>query len=193
VLFRSVLFAQDANPEVTQRATALLQKGVAFQTILKELSLRLSPSYLIPWSRWITPKVSGVLKKRFDTRFFVSVMPLGQTALHDNYEATESLWLSPKQALEQYWNRSIELAPPQIMSLVHLARHTSVQSVLDQAYGQTPPLIEPEPFEDAQGRGLCSPGDACHSISQRALPGPTRMLYQNQRYEPAGGLQALFD
>lgn len=186
-----VLFAQSARAEMIERAHAMHRQGLDFQMILRNTGMRLSTSALVPWSRWITPRVSAVSKKRFDTRFFVSALPVGQTARHDNHETTESVWLSPKEALRQYWNKTIELAPPQIMSLSHLASHSSVQSVLSEARHGKPPTIEPEPFEDAQGRGLCYPGDPCHSDSQRALPGPTRLVHRNQRFEPLGGLQEL--
>ena len=41
-------------------------------------------------------------------------------------------------------------------------------------------------------RVLCSPGDPRHSVTQRALPGVTRLLYRNKRFEPVDGFEALF-
>jgi len=38
---------------------------------------------------------------------------------------------------------------------------------------------------------LCYPGDPRHSITERALPGPTRLRWRNKRFEPEGGLAAL--
>jgi len=114
-------------------------------------------------------------------------VPAGQHAQHDNHEATESVWLPPRVALEQYWTGQIELAPPQIMSLAHLARHGSVQSVLEGARSQHPPLIFPETFDDNGTRVLCYPGDPAHSVSARALPGPTRLLYRKGRFAPMDG------
>lgn len=188
-----VLYAQGADSALAAQATALLREGRAFDEVIALLRLRLKASELIPWSRWITPRVPSVSSKRFDTRFFVAAVPPGQQATHDNHEATESTWLSPRDALQQYWNRTIELAPPQIMSLVHLARHDSVASVLAQARGRLPPLIQPEPFELDGTRVLCYPGDERHPVAQRALPGPTRLHYRDKRFEPAGGFEALFD
>ena len=120
-------------------------------------------------------------------------VPAGQHAQHDNHEATESVWLPPRVALEQYWTGQIELAPPQIMSLAHLARHGSVQSVLEGARSQHPPLIFPETFDDNGTRVLCYPGDPAHSVSARALPGPTRLLYRKGRFAPMDGFEALFN
>ena len=101
--------------------------------------------------------------------------------------------LSPRAALLQYWDGQIELAPPQIMSLSHLSRHRSVASVMDAARKQPPPLVLPESFDEDGTRVLCYPGDPRHSVAARALPGVTRLLYRNKRFEPTQGFEALFD
>ena len=188
-----VLFAQGAGESAAAQARELLREGRAFDEVLAMMQLRLQASQLQPWSRWVTPSVGGVMRKRFDTRFFLAPVPGGQVARHDDHETTESVWLPPRAALAQYWSREIELAPPQIMSLAHLARHTSVQGAIDEARTRTPPLILPEPFEHEGVRVICYPGDERHSVRERALPGPTRLHYRDKRFEPAGGFDALFD
>jgi 8-oxo-dGTP pyrophosphatase MutT (NUDIX family) len=187
-----VLFAPDVDADKADAAWQLLREGHAFADVLTLMSLRLEASRLQPWSRWITPAVGGVMRKRFDTRFFLAPMPAGQVARHDNHEATESAWLTPREALRQYWDGQIELAPPQIMSLAHLSRYSSVEDALAQARGRAPPVILPEPFEHEGVRVICYPGDERHSVRQRALPGPTRLHYRNRRFEPAEGFDALF-
>ena len=49
------------------------------------------------WSHWLTPPGHP---KRFDTRFFVTRAPAGQLAEADYGEATELLWLAPREALD---------------------------------------------------------------------------------------------
>ena len=187
-----VLFAENASAAATANAAAMLKDGVRFDAMLASLSLRLQTQDVLPWSRWITPKMASVSHKRFDTRFFVAGVPQHQTAQHDNHETTESVWLQPRAALAQYWDKAIELAPPQIMSLVHLSHHNSVASVLAQARSGKPPVIQPEPFDMDGTRVICYPGDAQHPIRERALPGPTRLCYRNKRFEPVDGFEALF-
>lgn len=194
-----VLFAQNASTQTPDaaglpaRAAALLREGRGFNALLAQMALRLQTRSLVPWSRWITPTAPSVMNKRFDTRFFVAAVPFGQVARHDDFETTESTWLSPRMALQQYWAGQIELAPPQIMSLAHLSRHTDVHGVLAAARGRRPPVIQPEPFDHEGGRVICYPGDARHSVPEQALPGPTRLSYRNKRFEPVGGFDALFD
>ena len=174
------------------RARAMLREGQPFAQVLGALQLRLQTRQLAPWSRWVTPLAPTMGTRRFDTRFFVAQAPADQTALHDNEETTDSVWLAPRAALEQYRDGRIDLAPPQIMSLAHLARHASVASVLDAARRQRPPLILPEPFDHDGVRVLCYPGDAMHPVRERALPGPTRLHYHARRFTPEDGFEALF-
>ena len=187
-----VLYALGADSALAAQASALLREGRAFDEVVAMMRLRLNASQLTPWTRWITPRVPSVSSKRFDTRFFVAAVPAGQQATHDNHEATESVWLAPRAALLQYWDRSIELAPPQIMSLAHLTHHASVASVLAQARSRLPPVIQPEPFELDGDRVICYPGDERHPEKQRAVPGPSRLHFRNRRFEPSEGFEALF-
>ena len=66
-----------------------------------------------------------------------------------------------------------------------------MSQVLAAARSRPPVLIEPEPFDLDGRRVICYPGDPAHSIAERAWPGPTRLTYRNQRFEPDGGLGAL--
>lgn len=185
-----VLFA-GLPPERASELWALLRQGPGFDELLAPLGLTLTASALLPWSRWVTPTISSVVRKRFDTRFFVAAVPAGQEPRHDEHEATESLWLPPRAALRQYWEGAIELAPPQIMSLAHLARHANVASVFSAARARKPPCIRPQPRDVEGVRVLCYPGDPWHSESEQALPGPTRLSWRNGRFEPEGGLARL--
>lgn len=184
-----ILFASDA---LAAQAAARQARQQPFNAWVQERSMTLQTRQLVPWTRWITPRMPSVSSKRFDTRFFVAEVPADQTARHDDFETTASAWLQPKVALQQYWNRQIELAPPQIMSLAHLSRHASVGSVLQEARQRTPPLILPESYDESGERLICYPGDPRHSVAALAMPGPTRVYFRNRRFEPADGFDALF-
>jgi 8-oxo-dGTP pyrophosphatase MutT (NUDIX family) len=172
---------------------ASLDAGQSWSQALQAHALRLHTETLVPWTRWITPKQASVTNKRFDTRFFITQIPPDQTAQHDDHETTETLWIGPREALQRYWDREIELAPPQIMSLVHLSRHANAQSVLIEAQNRKPPVVQPEPFDQDGIRTICYPGDPRHSIAQAAFPGPSRLMFKNKRFEPEFGLTALLD
>ena len=187
-----ILFAEGAGLAHAGRATAQLRAGKAFATVLSDLGLRLQTSSLAPWSRWITPEAPSVMNKRFDTRFFVAAVPFGQIAVHDNFEATDSVWLTPRAALEQHRDGLIEMAPPQIMTLAHLSRFEDVQAALAFAKSRVPPIIQPHPMDVDGTRVICYPGDEHHPVKEKAMPGPTRLRYRNKLFEPVDGFEALF-
>lgn len=185
------LLLADVTPQQARTLWGALREGPRFDEVLAPLAPRLHAGALHPWSRWITPRLSSVTRKRFDTRFFVATVPPGQEPGHDTHEATASLWLTPCEALRRYWDGLIELAPPQIMSLNHLARHRDTAGVIAAAQARTPPCIQPEPRDVEGTRVLCYPGDPWHSVGEQALPGPTRLTWRNRRFEPDAGLAAL--
>ena len=182
-----------ADAAMAARAAALAREGLPFAGILERLDLVLDCTGLACWSRWITPRVPAMMSKRFDTRFFLVTLPQGQQALHDDHEADDSTWLAPREALARYWNREISLAPPQIMSLAHLARFGRAADALAEARGRCPPLIEPASFEHEGTRAIAYPGDPHHLVSERAWPGPSRVVFRQGRFEPlSGGFDAFF-
>jgi 8-oxo-dGTP pyrophosphatase MutT (NUDIX family) len=192
-----VLFARSTHNEALthdelqrQQWQQALHGGKGFADVLQRAGLRVDTQHLAPWSRWITPIQPSVTNRRFDTRFFVAVLPTGQQPVHDNIEAIDSVWLTPMDALTRYWEGGLPLAPPQIMTLVSLLPHVNTASVLQAAKVQVPPLVLPEPFDDENGvRTLCYPGDERHSVSKRAIPGPTRLRFVAGRFEPTRGFE----
>jgi len=187
-----VLLARGVDASRAAAATALSRDGVGFAELLERMGLVLSCSRVVPWSRWITPRVPSLMNKRFDVRFFAAVVPRDQIAAHDNREATESLWLSPRAAIEQYWEGRIGIAPPQLMSLAELSRHGSCAEVLDPARRLWPRVIQPESVEMESGRVTAYPGDEFHVLKERVMPGPLRLVFRNKRFEPPGGYEEFF-
>ncbi len=187
-----LLLATDDRPLDTERAQALAREGLNFAQMLDRLDIRLAVGRLVPWTRWITPVIPSVQSKRFDTRFFAVQVAGDAVARHDDRETTDSEWLAPRTALDRYWARAIALAPPQIMSLAHLSRHTTVASALAEARGRVPPVIQPEAMNIAGSRVVAYPGDADHPVAARAMPGPTRLIFREERFEPLEGFDALF-
>lgn len=185
-----VLFA-DIGHDAVQLAQARHRAGQNFSEVVDGLGAPLSATRLLPWSRWVTPLNSVRARKHFDARFFVAAVPPGQEPVHDQHETTGCVWLPPAMALREYWEGRIQLAAPQIMSLVQLARFGTVDGVVADAPSRKPPRIQPEAFREGGLDMVCYPGDPRHSVPGRLLSGPSRLCWRNDRYEPDAGLQAL--
>jgi len=159
---------------------------------LRAHGLQAHTAALRPWSRWITPRSPVVGTARFDTRFFLAMLPPGQQAQPDQREAVEALWLPPREALQRHWAHELELIAPQLMALAELARFDSAAAAWQQALARRAPCIEPAPFAEGALRGLCYPGDPCHPQPERLLPGPTRLRVLGRRFEPVDGFEGWF-
>ena len=193
-----LLYLQVGAAEIAEHSAATcerLRAGEAFAALLAEHGARLDTDALAPWVRWITPRRPSVMNKRFDTRFFLAAVPPAQEARHDDFEVTEARWLTPRQALQQYRAHEIDMAPPQIVSLLHLMQYRDVAHAMADARSRTPPLIEPQPADTAETRVLCYPGDEAHWVPARALPEhvPTRVVWRNKRFEPPQGFGPYLD
>jgi 8-oxo-dGTP pyrophosphatase MutT (NUDIX family) len=70
----------------------------------------------------VTPEKYPV---RFDTRFYLAALPPNQTPLISSEEVSESLWISPKIALEDSVAGQFPMMPPTIITLRTLAEHGS--------------------------------------------------------------------
>ena len=75
------------------------------------------------WSHWITPEK---MKKRFDTRFFIVVMPENQTCAPDNLETSQGIWITPINALEKNLTEEVPLSPPAVVTLTHLLKYPTM-------------------------------------------------------------------
>ena len=85
----------------------------SFSDFLQSTSSVSAELALIPFSRWITPKM---MPKRFDTTFFLALStpldhpPEGKV---DGQEIRSLAWFTPYDALTQFSNGKITLFPPQ--------------------------------------------------------------------------------
>ena len=151
-----------------------LHGGTSFSELANELEMTISASALTPYARWVTPKFES---KRFDTRFYVAVLPSGQDASHDGTETTSAVWLSPSAAIDDMEAGAIKLAPPTVRTLQWLSGFSDASSVIEDALSRTPPLVRPRLVSKDDGWFLAFPGDPEHPEDEPAIPGATRRVF----------------
>lgn len=108
----------------------LMSGRTSLADILASRDLVLDPALLPPWDHWVTPVTQPM---RFDTRFFLAVLPEGQSARDVSGEADEVAWLEPARALEAHARGEIDLLPPTRSVLGDLADHGSAPALLAAA------------------------------------------------------------
>ncbi|MGI8666025.1 MAG: NUDIX hydrolase [Jatrophihabitans sp.] len=136
------------------RVAVLLRTAV--REIAEETDVRLSLQALHPWARWITPEAEP---RRYDTYFFVAVLPPGQAAAAVTGEASHADWIAVGQALAEYRDGSRPMLPPTVWSLQEVARYADSASVLAAAGGRTIRAIQPVLRRAADGSLLADLGD----------------------------------
>lgn len=121
-----VLLATDAvAPEVIAALRTRLLAGATLTSLLDEAGLALSLAQLHYYAHWITPSVEP---KRFSARFYVAVLPEGQSPRFDDHETVDQAWLTPTVALARAGE--LALPPPQVRILSELASATTIDEAL---------------------------------------------------------------
>jgi 8-oxo-dGTP pyrophosphatase MutT (NUDIX family) len=93
-----------------------------FKKMVVNTKCRLALSALSRWSHWITPEL---MKRRFDTRFFIAAMPPDQFCRPDTIETVEGLWISPEEGLAGNLVGKIPLSPPTLVTLHELLKYSN--------------------------------------------------------------------
>ncbi|GGP00543.1 NUDIX hydrolase [Wenjunlia tyrosinilytica] len=106
---------------------ALVAHELAFAELLARRGLLLRSDLLGAWARWITPEFE---ERRYDTWFFVALLPEGQRTRDVSSEADRTVWLRPADAAAQYDSGEMTMLPPTITTLRALAVHTTAREAL---------------------------------------------------------------
>lgn len=107
--------------------SGLERRELSLATFLAEERLVLRADLLRPWANWITPIVEP---RRYDTRFFVAVLPTGQRADGATSEAADVQWRTPADALDRWRAGTDILLPPTWAQLVALGEFACTADIL---------------------------------------------------------------
>ena len=141
----------------TAHRAALCESKVSFLNVLTETGMVLALDELVPYAHWITPEG---MPKRFDTWFFLAAAPPDQLGAHDGKESTDSIWVSPREALEGGKTGRFKLPFPTTRNLIKLGKQASVKAALDDSRGKDVVAVTPVMTRTATGRVLRIPIEA---------------------------------
>lgn len=160
------LFPADAN------GAALAYLGAARRELTEEALVELPPdAVILPFAHWITPAIET---RRFDTWFFVAVLPPGLEPGHDDHEAVASRWVDPRTVIAADSQPTLPLPPPTYHCLWDLARFDHAAEVLADAASREISACTPALKMLDAGPTIVLPGDPLHP-SETPMHGPSRL------------------
>jgi 8-oxo-dGTP pyrophosphatase MutT (NUDIX family) len=103
---------------------AVAARELTMTELLERRGLRLRDDLLLPWARWITPEFEP---KRFDTWFFVALLPESQTARDVSGEADHAQWIEFAE------HEGLSMLPPTRAMMRGLSAYGKVAEVVAAA------------------------------------------------------------
>jgi 8-oxo-dGTP pyrophosphatase MutT (NUDIX family) len=116
---------------------AVASGGTSLWELARREGLTLAPGALRYWAHWITPEAA---KHRYDTRFFLALMPPRQEALHCGaqtvpealactLETTDGVWIAPDVAVARHAAREFPLVFATYTHLQRLAEFPTLEAL----------------------------------------------------------------
>jgi 8-oxo-dGTP pyrophosphatase MutT (NUDIX family) len=132
-------------------------RSAALRELAEEAGVRLAgPNELVAFSRWITP---AEVKIRYDTWFFLALLPEGSEARIDHAEVVNARWYSPDAALADAAAGQILLVFPTIKHLEQLAGFASAHELLQHARTRTVAPVQPRVLSWGETARIVLPGE----------------------------------
>ncbi|MFE0243135.1 NUDIX hydrolase [[Kitasatospora] papulosa] len=113
---------------------ALVARDLSFAGFLDRRGLVLRSDLLAAWARWITPAFEP---RRYDTWFFVAVLPEGQRTRNVSTEADRTVWIRPGDAADGYDRGELLMMPPTVATLRALRPYGTASEALEAADSQS--------------------------------------------------------
>jgi 8-oxo-dGTP pyrophosphatase MutT (NUDIX family) len=141
--------ADAGTPHWEAARRALVARERPLTELLAAAGLQLRSDLLVPWSRWITPEFEP---RRFDTYFFVALLPEGQATRDVSGEADHTMWIDPADAVRGHAVGEVPMLPPTVVTLGELAGCADPPAVLAAAERRDPSAArQPRIVRDADG------------------------------------------
>ena len=159
-------------PEVLPGLRAELAAGASFAALLSREGLQLALRELTYFAHWITPAAE---RRRFDTRFFLAVLPAGQSALLDQTETVAEAWMGLTDALEAHREGRVFLPPPTQRTLEELLACGSLSAMRARAEVEPVQAVLPKLTVVEDVITIVLPWDPLYAeLEGEGLPAPPR-------------------
>ena len=172
-------------------------RNAAVRETREEAGVDVTADSLVVLSHWVTPSVEP---KRFDTRFFLAVVPEASTVTVDEREVTEHRWATAAALIEAGQRGEIKLPPPTLATLVDLLPHATIEAAIAwlrdrpiapiqpkvAMFGERLAIVLPWDDEFATLPGEGAPIERTHpmlaTMADEIRLGPTRFFLDDGRW-----------
>ncbi len=134
-----------------QHRAALNAGSIGFDSMLESEGLVPASDLLVHFAHWITPKSQP---KRYDTQFFLAEAPPAHLAVHDGWEAVESIWITPAQALADAAAGKYKLVFATAKNLEKLGHSRTVHEAMATARAAKVVTVQPRGIRLEGGKRL---------------------------------------
>jgi 8-oxo-dGTP pyrophosphatase MutT (NUDIX family) len=132
-------------------------RSAAVRELSEEAGILLAESdELVLFSRWITP---AAVKTRFDTWFFLALLPHGANPSVDGGEVVEARWYEPPAALEAADRGELLMVFPTIKHLEQLSGFASADELMAHARGREVRPVQPRVVLSGETARIVLPGE----------------------------------
>ena len=139
------------------------QGEISLGQMAERENLTLACDLMVPFAHWVTP---SAFPKRFDTWFFLAQTPEDQLGSHDQEESVDSLWITPKDALEGATNKTFTLVFATRMNLRKVGEYNLATEALAAAESFEIVSIEPAITRTDEGVLFQIPPDAGYGLAE---------------------------
>jgi 8-oxo-dGTP pyrophosphatase MutT (NUDIX family) len=140
-------------PNADELRSDLERHQVSFADALVQRGLHVRADLLAPWAHWITPDFEP---RRYDTRFFVAMLPEGQVVGGTAGEAESAQWHCLSDVIDQARDGQLAIMPPTL----HVCRQLvdiDPEGLLPTAWGRRIRTVAPRVVEVGGRRFLDTP------------------------------------
>eukprot|EP01080_Neovahlkampfia_damariscottae_P004268 gene4268-7604_t len=175
------------DPEPTENFDSWREKihdnAAEFKNLCEKRNFLPALDKLLPFSHWTTPIQE---KKRFKTDFFFSCLEdeTKFNIIHDGSENIKTQWLSPEEALSNFENGTIALAPPTWYTIKELSKFKKLENLVVHVKSKEYVKWQPTISKEDNHMIIALPGDKLHENSNQNEKDLHRILVKSkQNYE----------
>lgn len=132
------------HPETAKMRSGILL-AAAVREVMEECGVTLQPATLVPWANWVTPEGQP---KRFDTYFYLGILPADIEPIHQTTEATSSQWMSARHIVDAELHGSLRLLPPTLTLIDELLESPQPPGPRTRNSGIIPVRPKPSDMEE---------------------------------------------